>query len=78
MADAKYLGLTADQLAKIASDLSAQNEKLRKQVRVYRACHDHINACRGCAELPQGCDALDMMRTLGSELGIEALFEQVY
>ena len=30
--DAKYLGLTANQLAKIASDLKAENAKLREQL----------------------------------------------
>ena len=48
----------------------AENIKLRKLVRVYRACHEHINACRGCNELPE-CDALRRLRELGREVGIE-------
>ena len=51
-------------------DLEAENTKLRRMVRVYRACHDHINACRGCDELPE-CDALRRLRELGREVGIE-------
>ena len=51
--------------------LKRENEKLRELVRVYRACHDHTNACRGCAELPE-CDALEKMRTIGRKVGIEA------
>lgn len=31
MTEAKYLGLTANELAKIASDLDAENAKLREQ-----------------------------------------------
>ena len=30
--DARYLGLTANQLAKIATDLKAENDKLREEV----------------------------------------------
>lgn len=33
MSDAKYLGLTANKLARIASDLEAENARLRELVR---------------------------------------------
>ena len=35
--DAKYLGLTTNQLAKIASDLKAENKKLRRELDFYKA-----------------------------------------
>jgi len=37
MTDAKYLGLTTNQLAKIASDLKAENKKLRRELDFYKA-----------------------------------------
>lgn len=59
-----------DELRDLAHELLSENAKLRNMVRVYRACHDHINACRGCEELPE-CDALRRLRELGREVGIE-------
>ena len=35
--DAKYIGLTTNQLAKIASDLKAENKKLRRELDFYKA-----------------------------------------
>lgn len=51
-------------------ELEDENAKLRRMVYVYRACHDRINACRGCEELPE-CDALRRLRELGREVEIE-------
>ena len=50
--------------------LKAENTELRRLVRTYRACHDHVDACRGCSELPD-CEALEKMRSIGREVGIE-------
>jgi CRISPR/Cas system-associated protein Cas10 (large subunit of type III CRISPR-Cas system) len=52
--------------------LKAENTELRRLVRTYRACHDHVDACRGCSELPD-CEALEKMRSIGREVGIEVI-----
>lgn len=51
-------------------ELRRENASLRYMVYVYKACHDRIDACRGCEELPE-CDALRQLRELGREVGIE-------
>ena len=56
--------------AKSREKLEEENIKLRNMVYVYRACHERINACCGCKELPD-CDALKRLKKLGCELGIE-------
>lgn len=38
--DARYLGLTANQLAKIATDLKSENARLRELVSDYSDCLD--------------------------------------
>lgn len=79
MSDAKYLGLTANQLAKMASDLEAENAKLMGLVSVLAHCMNDVDRCDTCPvngnpyDVRAGdwaaCDTLrDMLRELGVEL----------
>ena len=68
--DITYSTDSREELAERIVRLAAENAKLRRLVRTYRACHDHVDACRGCSELPD-CEALEKMRSIGREVGIE-------
>lgn len=48
MVDARYLGLTANELAKVASDLDVENAKLRELVRVAHGCKTDDGCCEDC------------------------------
>lgn len=49
--DARYLGLTANQLAKIATDLKAENDRLRELMRgIHMAYVGTLNECEGLDE----------------------------
>lgn len=63
-------GSAVEEMTAKIGELASKNAKLRHMVYLYRACHEHINACHGCEELPE-CDALKSLRKLGCELGIE-------
>ena len=47
MINAEFLGLTANQLAKIASKLEDENAKLRKLAYGFRYCSKTL-VCKGC------------------------------
>ena len=53
MIDEEYIGITANQLAKIASDLKAENAKLRKYAELY------IGAVETNCDLCPYCDDFD-------------------
>lgn len=59
MTDTKYIGITANQLAKIATDLKAENAKLRELVRDMRKALFTLNIdhCQACPRHPsyEGC-----------------------
>ena len=63
MGEAKYLGLTANQLAKIASNLEVKNVKLCKF-----ASDLLVGACDRCPF--NSCDECDVRET-ARELGVE-------
>lgn len=65
MSDAKYLGLTANRLAKIAYDLKAQNAKLRELLVDAVEVADAYYCCCGVK------DDLDTIKEEMRELGIE-------
>ena len=80
MIDEEYIGVTANQLAKIASDLKAENAKLRKYAELYAGvvetnCDlcpycDDFDAC-GDAEvepMSEGCALYMEMRELRVEV----------
>ena len=63
MCEAKYLGLTANQLAKIASNLEVENAELRKF-----ASELLVGVCDACAFPP--CDECEVYAT-ARKLGVE-------
>lgn len=71
--DAKYLGLTANQLAKIASDLKAENAELRELVLHTVECVRRLSDTSengGCVPCPYqsidyDCDFENRARELG-------------
>lgn len=64
--DARYLGLTANQLAKIATDLKAENAKLREYAKLM---HTHIKVCCDACGECGFCDIDALTRELGIEVG---------
>jgi len=80
MIDEEYLGVTANQLAKIASDLKAENAKLRKYAKLYAGvvktnCDfcpycDDFEVCKDAEVEPmsEGCALYVEMRELGIEV----------
>lgn len=76
MTDAEYLGLTANQLAEIASDLKTENCKLRelahKQYALTKAVHAYwAGGRRSLDDFNVMMDANAQVLTLMRELGIE-------
>ena len=69
MSGASYLGLTANKLARIASDLDAENARLRELARfIMHQCNDGNPRCDECIGWNDGeCVALLRMRELGVE-----------
>lgn len=73
--DARYLGLTANQLAKIATDFKAENAKLRELAKSLLASHDKMctqrGNCFGCQFfIAEPCPFVKLSQAL-RELGIE-------
>lgn len=66
MTDAEYVGLTANQLAKIASDLKAENAKLRKAAGDAWSLFMRFGAVH-----PYNLPEVDSVRESLQELGIE-------
>jgi len=70
--DARYLGLTANQLAKIATDLKAENDKLRELARGLGQCAQGTD-CEDCLlydlSEPDHCREERLSRELGIEVG---------
>lgn len=67
--DARYLGLTANQLAKIATDLKVKNTQLRELVQIsIEYCNS--GCCDGCPiQTDDGnCPYADIARELGVEV----------
>ena len=62
MIDEEYLGVTANQLAKIASDLKAENAKLRKYAELYAGV---VKTC-GC-DFCQYCDDFEVCEDADAE-----------
>lgn len=48
MSDMKYLGMTANKLAAIATSLDDENAKLRELIRLMRICIEHACMCDFC------------------------------
>ena len=77
MINAEFLGLTANQLAKIASKLEDENTKLRKLFAGWRYCHDDKRSRHeGCPLYRETDDYSDWhnwcrMDEILRELGIE-------
>lgn len=82
MSDAKYLGLTANNLAKIATNLERENAKLRKAiakaVRVQTVlcadkdapwCRNECQLHRAESDDCEACDVLEVAQALGIEVG---------
>ena len=68
MSDAKYLGLTANNLAKIATNLERENAKLRELASGLHRCLDG-EGCEGCSMQDDGGWCVRDIRLC--ELGIE-------
>jgi len=71
--NARYLGLTANKLAKIATDLEAENAELRELVSHLRTCMEHYEMdgtinCDRCP-LDNNTGNCDFERRM-SELGV--------
>ena len=82
MAMARFLGLTANQLAEVASDLSAENAKLRDALKaLMMGTNAELCAYRdesGCKECSMhhgkdGCTVVDAMELLGIDMFGEPL-----
>ena len=56
MVKARYLGLTANELAKVASDLDAENAKLRELVKAFDWCTENF-------DLPCKCDICPLVQS---------------
>ncbi len=68
MSEAKYLGLTANKLAKVASDLETENSELRKLLyAAWRCIHTGLS-CSDCRLIAGGCTLQTAMQELGVEL----------
>jgi len=77
--DARYLGLTANQLAKIATNLKAENAKLRELLQRALTSHDKMctnrGTCAGCLlfkakPFAPACPIVSVTRD-ARELGVE-------
>lgn len=55
MTDKEYIGVTANQLSKIASDLKAENAKLREQVEALKDYAHALKLCMGESQLCEYC-----------------------
>ena len=72
MSDVKYLGLTANKLAEIATNLEHENADLRKLVRWMYDRMDESCAVQHCyAPAPIDYDTLMQAHARAYELGIE-------
>lgn len=67
MSDVKYLGLTANELAVIATNLEHENVKLRELVRAAWKCIHSGLSCSDCRLTAGGCTLQSSMRELGVE-----------
>lgn len=68
MGEAKYLGLTANKLARIASDLDTENAKLRELVVEVFNCAKRGDACEICKVYNDGYACVHIMHELGIEV----------
>ena len=81
MIDEEYLGVTANQLAKIASDLKAENSKLREQIHWLErgdimhvlTDQEYIDQCERERLMQASIDALD-----AENAKLRELFSKVY
>ena len=74
MSYAKYLGLTANQLSRVACDLEAENAKLRELVLHMYTCMGNVDAdgnheCFSCEYEDTECDFAGRMAQLGIGVG---------
>ena len=68
MSDVKYLGLTANELAVIATNLEHENVKLRELVRAAWKCIHSGLSCSDCRLVAGGCTLQSAMRRLEVEV----------
>jgi hypothetical protein len=72
MIEAKYLGLTVNELAKIASDLDTENAKLRELEHMARVCMSYPHCVEKCQyHYVKGGNWQCEYQDLKDELGIE-------
>lgn len=76
--DASYLGLTANQLAKIASDLKYENARLRLFIDARETCWKYVGWCDKCPYNGADdenddcwCTLKEMLKSYARELKIE-------
>lgn len=67
MTDTEYIGVTANQLAKIATDLKAENVKLRELLADLAICACG-KYCYGCPHQYDGCNRDQRLREMGIEV----------
>lgn len=68
--DARYLGLTANQLAKIATDLKSENDRLRELEGYMLRCMKRNSHCDCCLANGEHCE-ISYIEADALELGIE-------